>query len=199
MVRVKGGQEVHFRGSQAGDAPLAAQQACEDAGETGHGPHVPLPRRMKVDALAASLLLRGRVLCPQGIEIMGRDGPGGRRRRRLGMASLLALVAFAASQVLAGEGVEQDFLQGREGIVLDDDPIATEFPIDREEQVVQTHVGEVFVHRARLPLVEEAEHGAQIDLPHQTRLLVVARGASVRFGCEPPGGRPFGARPPRHG
>ena len=66
VAGVEGGQEVHFLGGQPGHAALAAQEAGEDAGETRHGPHVPLPRRMKVDALAASLFLLARRVRPAG-------------------------------------------------------------------------------------------------------------------------------------
>ena len=61
------------------------------------------------------------------------------------MASLFPLVTPATAQVSARGRVELDFLQGREGVVLDDHPIAAERRIDGEEQVLQTHVREVFV------------------------------------------------------
>ena len=145
MAGVEGGQEVHFLGSQPRHAALAAQEAGEDAGETRHGPHVPLPCRMKVDAQAASLLLQGGVFGPQGVEIVRWDGPSRRHGRRLGMTSLFPLVTSATAQVNAHRRVELDFIQGREGIVLDDHPIAAERRIDGEKQALQTHVREVLV------------------------------------------------------
>ena len=64
VAGVEGGQKIHFLGGQPRDAALAAQETGEDAGETRHGPHVPLPCRMKVDAQVASLLLQGSVFGP---------------------------------------------------------------------------------------------------------------------------------------
>ena len=89
MARMEGGEDVQFRGGQSGNAALAAQQAGEEAGEIAHRPGISLPRRMEVDALVTPLFLFRGVLGSQGIEIMGRDGPGRRRGRRLGMASFL--------------------------------------------------------------------------------------------------------------
>ena len=72
VAGVKGGQDVHFLGGQAGHAALAAEEAGEDAGEAGHGPDVPLPCRVKVDALAG-VVAAGR---PRARPARRRDSAG---------------------------------------------------------------------------------------------------------------------------
>ena len=100
---------------------------------------------MVVDAQVASLLLHGGVFGPQGIEIVGHDGCGRWRRRRLGVAALFPLVTPAEAHVSARRGVKLDFVQGGEGIVLNNYPIAPQRRIDSEEQALHTHVREVLV------------------------------------------------------
>ena len=98
VAGVKGGQDVHFLRVQSGHAPLAAQQPGEDAGEAGQGPHVPLPRRVKVDPLTTLLLLCGSVFGPQGVEIVRSEGTGGRHGWGLRLTSLFALVTPAPAR-----------------------------------------------------------------------------------------------------
>jgi hypothetical protein len=62
MAGVKGGQDVHLLRGQTGYTALTAQEAGENTRERGKRPHIPLPRRVEVDALTASLLLGGGVL-----------------------------------------------------------------------------------------------------------------------------------------
>jgi len=51
------------------------------------------------------------------------------------MTSLFLLVTSATAQIKAHRRVELDFIQGREGIVLDDHPIAAKRRIDGENRL----------------------------------------------------------------
>ena len=99
MAGVKGGQDVHLLRGQTGYTTLTAPEASENASEGGERPHVPLPRRVEVDALAPSLLLGGGVLGVQGVEIVGCDGFGRWHGRGLHVTSRFALIPLAAAQV----------------------------------------------------------------------------------------------------
>ena len=119
---------------------------------------------------------------PQGFEIVVRNRLSWRLRLRMRVSSIFSFVTSAADKIGACGRIKLDFLQGRVGIVLDDDWIPAEVRIDSEEEIVQTDIRMILIHRARYALMKEGEHGTEINLANQTAIPGEAKNPQ-EWGC----------------
>ena len=106
-----------------------------------------------LELLLVPFLEQLEILMVQG----GIARPGIARRVRIRMRASLALVSRSDLQELLFERIETHFLQARERIVADQQPITAILQLDGEEAVVDPHVTVLLVDLAFFLVVEECE------------------------------------------